>query len=74
MEVGEHHAFPGHLVDARRFDPAIVKAHIAAPQIVRQNHNDVGLSGRLGRGRARRNPRGAAKKKSAAKRSIERLE
>ncbi|WP_231615668.1 hypothetical protein [Novipirellula artificiosorum] len=42
MKVGKPDTLPGHLVDARRLDPAIVKAHIATTQIIGQDEYNVG--------------------------------
>jgi len=42
VKVGKPDTLPGHLVDARRLDPAIVKAHIATTQIIGQDDNHIG--------------------------------
>ena len=42
MEVGECHAFLRHPINPRGLDPAVVRAEVAATEIVRQNDNDIG--------------------------------
>jgi hypothetical protein len=41
VKVGKPDTLPGHLVDARRLDPAIVKAHIATTQIIGKDDDDI---------------------------------
>jgi hypothetical protein len=41
VKVGKPDTLSGHLVDARRLDPAIVKAHIATTQIIGKDVDDV---------------------------------